>query len=145
MYPYVLTVHGAWRWVVLALGAYVVVTAAHGLLTPSPWRRRMSRLFGIAVDVQVLLGAALYLTLSPLTTEAGAAAGSSQPHSDLSFIGGSHALIMLGALLAVHVAAVLVRRARTDSARHLRALLFYGLTWALIVIGTPWWRPLMRH
>jgi len=65
----------------------------------------MARLFAIAVDSQVLMGAAL---------------------------------------IVVHVGAVMVRRASSDAARHRRALLSYGLALLLIMIGIPWWRPLLR-
>jgi hypothetical protein len=125
MYPAVLMAHGAWRWIVLALGVVVIVLASRGLAGQLPWQRRTAlaaRLFGIAVDIQVLIGAALYLSLSPLTTEAATASASLQPGSDLGFIGLYHAVLMLGALVTVHVAAVLVRRASTDAARHRRAL-----------------------
>lgn len=147
MYPHVLMAHGAWRWIVLGLGVVVVLMSIQGLLRPAPWEPRAAlwaRLFGIAVDIQVVLGAALYLTLSPLTTVAVNIPGGMQLGSDLRFIGIEHAVIMLGALIAVHLASVLVRRAGSDAARFRRALQLYGLTLLLIIAGTPWWRPLLR-
>jgi hypothetical protein len=145
VYPYLLMVHGAWRWAVLGLGVAAVALALRGLLQKLPWEPRtalMTQLFGIAVDSQVLMGAALYLTLPSLTTvalkEVDASAGSDH------FIGLDHAAVMIAALIVVHVGAVMVRRASSDAARHRRALLSYGLALLLILIGTPWWRPLLR-
>jgi hypothetical protein len=137
MYFFVLAAHGAWRWVVFALGVALVLYALRGLSQSAPWQPRTSllmRLFGIAIDIQVLMGAALYLMLSPLTTQA-----ESSPD-----VGIKHAVVMLCALVLVHLGAVITRRAPTTARRYQRALLFNGLTLLIIVVGTPWWRPLLR-
>lgn len=71
MYPWVLAAHGAWRWIVLLAGAAATGSALYGLWRTTPWQPTgalCGRLFVIAVDIQVLLGAALYLVFSPLTT-----------------------------------------------------------------------------
>jgi hypothetical protein len=145
VFPYLLLVHGAWRWAVLGLGVAAVALALCGLLQKLSWEPRtalMARLFAIAVDSQVLMGAALYLTLRPLTTVALKEVDA--PVSSDHFIGLDHAAVMTAALIVVHVGAVKVRRASSDAARHRRALLSYGLALLLIVIGMPWWRPLLR-
>jgi hypothetical protein len=138
MYGYVLIAHGAWRWLVLAAGAAAVASALHGLARHAPWQpvaARWGRLFGIAVDIQALMGAALYFLLSPLTTG---------PAGTDPYFGVTHAATMAGALVAVHVSARLIRRGRSDRARQRRAALFYGLTFLILLGGIPWWRPLLR-
>jgi hypothetical protein len=138
MYFYVLAAHGAWRWVVLALGVVFVVDVLRGLSQSLSWQPRtglLMRLFGISVDIQILMGAVLYLMLSPSTTQA-----MSSPD-----VGIKHAVVMLCALVLVHLGAVMTRRAPTTAERYQRALLFNGLTLLIIVVGTPWWRPLLRN
>jgi hypothetical protein len=147
VYRWVLIVHSAWRWIVIVAGVALLAVAIEGLMKRRPWQpagAHLSRLFGIAIDIQVLLGAMLYLTLSPLTNGALSNAVIDVPHSDVSFFAVNHGLLMLLALVAVHLSAVLIRRARSDPARQRRAMVCYGLTLLIVLAGIPWWRPLLR-
>jgi hypothetical protein len=147
MYRWLLIAHGTWRWVVILAGVAAIASAGHALLRRMPWQplsALLGRLFGIAVDVQVLLGAALYLVFSPMTTVAMNINGSAPVGSDMQFIGATHALIMLGTLVAVHLSAVFIRRGVDDRRRLRRSVLCYGLTLALLLAGVPWWRPWWR-
>ena len=92
----------------------------------------------------MLGGAALYLGLNPLTTAERSNAGSLQAGSAQHFVGLTHALVMVAAIVLVHVAAVLVRKAGNDVTRHRLALGLYGPALLIIIAGTPWWRPLLR-
>jgi len=147
MYRWLLIAHGTWRWVVILAGVAAVASALYALLRRAPWAPRsalLGRLFGIAVDVQVLLGAALYLVFSPMTTVAMSINGTAPVGSDMQFIGVTHALIMLGILVAVHLSAVFIRRGVGDRQRLNRSVLCYGLTLAVLLAGVPWWRPWWR-
>lgn len=143
MYGWVLIAHSGWRWVVVVTGFAVLVCAAMRLRTGEPWEgsaARLARFFSISVDIQVLMGAALYLLLSPLTTLVFASAHTPLPAgSRARFMTVMHPTMMVGAFIAVHVASVLVRRARVDASRARRALIFYGITWLMILAGIPWW------
>ena len=84
MYPYVLIAHNTWRWVVLGLGLLLLIAVVRGLREQTPWGTGVAlkaRLFAIAVDLQLLGGAALYLGLNPLTTAERSNAGSLQAGS----------------------------------------------------------------
>jgi hypothetical protein len=146
MYDYVLIAHSLWRWVVIIAGLAAILSAAMGLVRQAPWdsARRYGLLFGIAVDIQFLMGASLYLVFSPMTTVALSVAEGLPQGSDLAFFGVYHGLIMTVAFLDVHVSAVLIRRAKTDTARQRRSVFLYGQTLLLIVVAIPWWRPLLR-
>lgn len=148
LYRWVLVAHGTWRWVVLAAGFAAVLSAALQLAERRPWAPigpKLARFFGIAVDIQVLMGAALYLLLSPLTTVALSAAGMRLPRgSQAYYFVVIHPAIMVGAFVAVHISAVVVRRAHSDAAHQRRALIFYGLTLLILLAGVPWWRPWLR-
>ena len=147
MYRWLLVAHGIWRWAVIFAGIAAVACASRG------WLRRSTifgpcavfgRLFGIAVDIQVLMGAALYLVFSPMTNVAMRINGAAASGTDMAFIGTTHALIMVAVLVAVHLSAVIVRRGRDDAARLRRSALCYGLTLLLLLVAIPWWRPWLR-
>jgi hypothetical protein len=148
MYRWLLIAHSAWRWVVVVAGLLALLRAAATLSTGKDWNpkgARSLRLFSISLDIQVLMGAALYLTVSPLTTVVPSTAGERLPtDSQAYYFSVIHPLIMLAAFIAVHIAAVLVRRGRSEMAYARRAMIFCGVTWLLVLAGIPWWRPWMR-
>lgn len=147
MYSWILITHSAWRWVVVVTGFLVLLRAAAVLSARDTWQpkgARLARLFSIALDIQVLTGAALFLTLSPLTN---IVISSTQarlpPDSQAYFFAVLHPAIMMAAFIAVHIATPLVKRGRDDVACARRALLLYGITWLIVLGGIPWWRPLI--
>jgi hypothetical protein len=147
MYGWVLMAHGTWRWVVVIAGMVAVTDALRRIALALPWEpggARPGRLFGIAVDIQVAMGAVLYLALSPLTTLAPGLSGAANSGSEANFFAATHAAVMGAAFICVHIAAVMVRRGRDDVARRRRAALGYGITLGLILAGIPWWRPWIR-
>jgi hypothetical protein len=147
MYQLVLVAHAYGRWAVVIAGVAAVAGAAWGLARGRPWEgypRKLGRLFGVAVDIQVLLGAALYLVFSPMTTVAVNVAEGLPQDSELRFFGLYHGLIMGAAFLDVHVSAAIIRRGRTEAARNRRSLIFYGQTLLVILAAIPWWRPWVR-
>ena len=147
MYRWALTLHSAWRWVVILVGLAVLAAACDGLIRRKPWApttARLGRLFGVAVDIQVLMGAILYVSLSPLTVGGLNVPGAAPAASELRFFSIVHPLLMATTLFAVHFSEALVRRGQGDAARQRRALIFYGVTLMLVLTGVPWWRPWFR-
>jgi hypothetical protein len=144
LYRWVLIAHSDWRWVVLVSGFATLVAAVSGLGGERSWApsgAKSARFFGIAVDIQVLLGVSMYLILSPLTTVALAVTTTRLP----AFFTAYHPAIMFAAFIAVHIASSLVRRARSELGHHRRALIFYGITWLMLLAGVPWgMRPWLR-
>ena len=145
MYDYLLIAHAWWRWVVLLAGIAAICTAVRGWSRGLPWAGSVAhcgKIFGLAVDVQFLMGASLYLVFSPLTNVALNVAKGLPAGSELLFFGVYHGLIMTIAFIDVHVSAVIVRRGRSDAAKHRRSMVLYGQTLLIIIATTPWWRPL---
>lgn len=144
MYRWILIAHSGWRWVVIGLGSVVLVSATRALLANEAWdanSARFARLFGISLDIQVLMGASLFLLFSPLTNITLSAATERVPvDSQLHYFATVHPLTMLAAFIAVHIASVLVKRA-PEVMRARRALIGYGVTWLVVMAGIPWWRP----
>jgi hypothetical protein len=148
MYLLLLRLHGAWRWVVLVVGALALLALLWGLVRRQPWAPRgalLSKVFLRVVDVQVLLGAALYLVVSPLTTIALGAGGAAPAGSELEFFGVRHGLTMAVAFLGMHIAAAVLKRRRwSDAMRYWIALLCYTGAFVIMVSAIPWWRPWLR-
>ena len=144
MYGYVLLAHGAWRWVVIFSGVAAVVAAvrrsreATAELTSWPY----GKVFSTCLDIQVLMGAALYLLLSPLTDMGLPAAA--QQSWEIRFFGHYHMAAMVAAFLLVHIASPIIRRAKTERSRHGRAAVAYAIVLLMVLGATPWWRPLLR-
>jgi hypothetical protein len=147
MYRWLLIAHSGWRWVVIGLGVVVLLSATRASLAGKGWdanAARFARLFSISLDVQVLMGASLFLLFSPLTNIALSAATERVPvESQLHYFTTVHPFTMLVAFIAVHIASVLVRRV-PEMMRVRWALFGYGVTWLIVMAGIPWWRPWAR-
>jgi hypothetical protein len=145
MYRSVLIAHSLGRWLVLLAGVTVVFVETARLRSGKPWAPigpQLGRVFSIAVDVQVLMGAALYLLLSPLTTVVLSTTVTRLPSdSDAHFFSVVHPAIMIACFIGVHVSSVMIRRGRNDASRHRRSIMFYGVVLLLMLPGIPWWRP----
>jgi len=128
MYPYLLMAHSLVRWVVLALG----LLAAYSLLRPGAGRRVAP--FVIALDVQLILGAVLWLWLSPLTsTHGGVLADPDARHFTVA-----HPGVGISAVLLAHTGNVFLKKGFPQA----RLLVFLAVVSVLVAV--PWDRPLLR-
>jgi hypothetical protein len=152
MYLLILALHSLLRWVVLAIGLVAVGRALAGTRAGGAWTRAddaAGRWFAIALDVQVLLGLALYLWLSPMTQIAFADFGAAMGNSGLRFWAVEHLFGMVVAVALAHIGRVRLRRAPDGPRRHRTAAIFFGLALVAIVATIPWpgmpaARPLFR-
>jgi cell division protein FtsW (lipid II flippase) len=95
--------------------------------------------------VQVLLGAALYLVVSPLTTIALNTGGAAPAGSDVEFFGVRHGSVMATAFIGMHVAGAVLKRKRwSDRTRFGLALACYAIVYLVMFSMVPWWRPWLR-
>lgn len=146
MYGWLLSAHSNWRWVIVLAGLTAVVSVLWQLAHAGTWESVAARhrFFGIALDIQVLLGATLYLGFSPLTTAARASESQFSTDSGVFFLTAAHPLMMLGAFIAAHLTSRLAARGRTDATRLRRAALLDGIALLLVLGGIPWTRPWLR-
>ncbi|MBI2828081.1 MAG: hypothetical protein HYX77_02260 [Acidobacteria bacterium] len=152
MYLATLVIHSLLRWAVLASGIAAFVRALAGARARREWGTADSRAglwFVIAVDVQLLLGLALYLGLSPITQVAFQDFGAAMRNSMLRFWAVEHIFGMLVAVVLVHVGRVRVRKTTDAVRRHKLAAIFLGLALLAIALTIPWpgmpaARPLFR-
>jgi hypothetical protein len=141
MYLATLALHSLLRWLVLILGVLAVVRALSGWSSGRRWTpldARIGRLFGISLDVQVLLGLVLYALLSPITRAAFSDMAAAMRNPTLRFFVVEHLLAMIVGVALVHIGQARARKAATDPARHRAAAIFFTLGLLAILIGIPW-------
>jgi len=117
LYELALSLHSVLRWLVILFGVLVFLQGLIGTLTGGelgPMGKRLGLFFLICLDLQVLLGIALHVFLSPVTRRAMDDMGAAMKDPELRFWAVEHGAVMLIALLAVHVGRILGRRARSD-------------------------------
>jgi hypothetical protein len=146
MYDVVLALHNILRWVVVILAVAAVVRAYRGWLGKRDWEpadRKVGSFFAISMDVQLLVGLALYFFLSPMTQPMFRGQMSLVMGNDqMRFFGVEHIFYMILGVVFVHLGTILSRRAEQSLIKHRRAALWFSLVALTLLVGVPWWRPL---
>ncbi len=139
MYDIVLTLHSLLRWVVILFGLWAVATAAAAASRRSwtPGEARPGLLFMVALDLQLVLGLALYVGLSPVTRTALQDFGAAMQTGASRFWAVEHPALMLLAVVLAHVGRSATRYAGSDRAGA-RARLWFGLSLLALLLATPW-------
>jgi hypothetical protein len=152
MYTAFLVIHSFLRWIVLLTAAIAVVRAIRGLATRRPWTSsddRAGLLLISSLDLQFLIGATLYLALSPFTMEGWKNMAETMRNAPLRFVVVEHALGMVVALALAHIGRGRIRKTTDPLRRHRLALIFFGISLVVILLSIPWpgmpaGRPLIR-
>ena len=147
----VLILHNLIRWAVLLFGILTLVNALSGyfkkrLFTNSDDKSNL--FFMISCDIQLLLGLILYFSNGWFDRLKDLGNNMKDPGS--RFFTMEHLTMILLAWVLVHIGRVKVKKAVTDSAKHKKMLIFFGLAIVLILASIPWpfreaiARPLFR-
>jgi uncharacterized membrane protein len=147
MYPLLLSLHNLLRWVVVIAGVLAIVRALIALSGKRPWAMlddRLSLIFTISLDVQVLLGLLLYVVFSPLTTAAFANFGAAMADSEMRFWLVEHISVMVVALVLAHIGRSRAKKAVGDTAKYKQIAIFFTLALLAVLLAIPWARPLIR-
>ncbi|MEO8076104.1 MAG: hypothetical protein ABI818_07230 [Acidobacteriota bacterium] len=140
MYAAALVLHSWFRWAVILTGLIAFVRAAAGASGTKAWTPADDRAgfhFTIALDVQILIGLALYSFLSPLTAQVMHDFGAAMKDPHLRFWAVEHAFGMVIGVALAHIGRARARKA--DSLRrHRVAAIFFGLALLAIVASIPW-------
>jgi len=146
MYPIILGLHNLVRWVALILAIVATVGAFLGWFGKRQWSerdRKIGSFFGMAMDIQLLLGLILYFVYSPITRQALADFGAAMGVRDLRFFGIEHVFYMVLAVVFAHLGSILARKAPESKAKFQRAAIFFGISLLLMLLGIPWTRSLI--
>jgi DMSO/TMAO reductase YedYZ heme-binding membrane subunit len=146
LYPFVLALHNAWRWLTLFGVLAATLVSLHGWLAGkrrTPADDRVTTIAVLIMDVQLVLGLTLYVALSPLSRAMFTDPGAAMQNRDVRFFGMEHPFLMILAIAAVHAGKAGARK--HDATPGFRAgAIWYALSLLLMLAGTPWWRPLLR-
>ena len=146
MYTFILAVHNILRWIVLILLVVALVRAYWGWFGKRDWistDRKVGSFYSISLDVQFLLGLLLFFVFSPITKLALSDFGAAMANEGLRFFALEHVLYTVLALILAHVGVITARRATEDVAKHRRAAIWFSLSLIAILLGMPWFRPLL--
>lgn len=143
MYSGFLQFHDILRWVVLLALIITLVKYLSGWLGGHTWQKSdnlLSIVFTSIMDVQLLIGLALYFFLSPLTKIAFSDMGAAMKNADLRFYAVEHIFLMLSAVVLVHIGRAKSKKATYDVSKFKIALIYFSIAFLLIIIGIPWSR-----
>jgi len=141
MYTTVLLLHSWLRWVVILTGLIAVLRGFSGWNGSRPWTptdQRWGLWFGRALDVQMLLGLALYFLLSPITTAALQDFGGAMGNSAMRFWAVEHVFGMLVGITFAHVGLGRIKKTADERRRHRVAAVFFSLALIAILASIPW-------
>lgn len=126
MPDWLVTIHSVFRWVVLAAGLGAIALAAMSAWGGRPWDAlsdRLSLLFTISMDVQLLIGIVLWVLERRWTGD-----------PILSFL---HPLAMVAAVGLAHVGRRRADRATTAPNKGTQAVLFFVLSLVVVLAAIP--------
>lgn len=124
---FIVTIHSIWRWAVLLTGVGALVLSIMSATGSRPWDAltdRFSLFFTIALDVQFLIGAVVWLTGSRWN---GA-------NAYLSFF---HPILMLAAIAIAHAGRTRADKATGGKAKGTQATIFFGVSLLVILLAIP--------
>ena len=141
MYESLVILHSWLRWLVLVMALVAVGRAVRGKAAGTPWSSgddAAGKWFVGSLDVQLLVGLALYLFLSPYTMSAWSNMGEAMRNPVQRFMAIEHLVGMIIAIALAHIGRARTRRATDPARRHKLALIFFGLALVVILASIPW-------
>jgi hypothetical protein len=146
-YTFALATHNIFRWVVLAAALFALIRVWSGWLGKRNWTAtddKARTFFTIGMDIQFLIGLILYFVLSPFTRSAMGDFGGAMKNPDLRYFAVEHLITMLLAVVLVHVGGAGIKKASDPIIKHKKGVIFFTIAVVLILIRTPWFRPMFR-
>ncbi len=151
MYTTILTLHSWLRWLALVAGIAATIAAIRDD-TPPPAPSRADRwglILMITLDIQLLLGLALYFAVSPVVAAIRENFALAMRDPVARFWAVEHITTMIVAVAVVHVGRVLARKAKTAESKKMTQFVCFGIATLLMIVAIPWpgmraGRPLFR-
>jgi len=141
LYEFVLSIHSFVRWAVVVFGVLVLIQGLLGTTAGGQvgtLGKRLGLAFMISFDVQILIGLALHLFLSPITKQGMQDMSASMKDPVTRYWVVEHGLTMILALVVVHIGRMLAWRAKSERSAHFRRMTTTAIALGLILIRAPW-------
>lgn len=148
MYAVVLAIHNIIRWIVLVMSFGVAGISLLGWFGKREWgqtERKFGIIFTSSMDLQLLLGIILYLFISEWGLRAIMDKGMAfvMGTGEYRFFALEHTFYMLLSVIFAHLGSILPRKVDDSHRKFMRASICYGMATLLILVGMPWFRPLL--
>lgn len=143
MYTGILHLHNTLRWLILLVAFATLIKYFIGWFSQKSWSKSdniLGIIFASIMDLQLLVGLALYFFLSPITKTAFQNIGEAMKNGDLRFYLVEHVALMLIAIVLVHIGKSRAKKALLSRRKYGIALVFYGTAYILILAAIPWGR-----
>ena len=141
MYTFVLFAHSWTRWVLLLLAVLVFFRSLIGLIQGQSYTR-LDKTLGLtffwALNVQFILGLALYAGLSPVTRAAFSDMAAAMKDSAIRFFVAEHFVTAILAIGAGHFGIARAKKSDEDRKKHMFMLIGSGICLALMFALIPW-------
>ncbi len=144
MYPTLLLLHSWLRWFVLGAGVLAVFRAYGGWTGNRPFTKGdngISAAFSGFMWLQVLVGLGLYFGNGPWGLHGLQQMG--MKDATARFFGMEHVLVMIIAAALAQVGRIALKKAPTDTLKHKKAFIYFGIALLLVLLMIPWgiWNP----
>lgn len=146
MYTGFLHLHNALRWLVLIVALITLLKYFMSWFSHKRWEKSdniLGIIFTAVMDVQLLIGLALYFFISPITKAAFQNMGTAMKNPELRFYLVEHFLMMLVAVVLVHIGRSKSKKATSPRKKFGSALVYFAIAYVLLLVGIPWGRVIM--
>ncbi|KAF0201861.1 MAG: hypothetical protein FD170_2352 [Bacteroidetes bacterium] len=140
LYNFTLILHSWNRWIILIAGLLAVILAILALVKKQEYSKTnkvTSLVFISSLHFQLVIGILLYFVLSPITLEALSNFGAAMKNSDVRYWAVEHSFVNIIAIIVAQVGSILVRRKSSSSAKHKATLIWFGISFILILAMIP--------
>ena len=141
MYTVVLIAHSWIRWILLVVAVALVIRSLIGLMRSDAYGsfdKKLALTFFWALNIQFILGLALYAGISPLTRAAFSDMGAAMKDGAIRFYVAEHLVTALLAVAAGHIGISRSKKATEDKKKHLFILIGTGVCLLLLIALIPW-------
>ena len=139
--------HSYFRWIVIftfLISIFFLINSYKSKIFLDTFKK-IHKIFAIALSIQYLIGIILY-GLSPITLRVFTEFAVVMKDKDLRFFAVEHNFIMTIALAFSHITNAKLKKETQDFQKQFRTvLIFYIFIIILLIIGIPWYRPLLRY
>jgi hypothetical protein len=145
MDSFILLIHNLIRWVVVISAVVAIIRSFIGWFGSKEWTdmdRKVGLIYTISIDIQILLGLLLYFFFSDITKGVFSDFSSAMSVEGIRFFAIEHALLMLLGVVFAHLGSYLPKKVDDSKSKYRRAAIWYTLSVVVILLGTPWMRPL---
>lgn len=146
MYTGFLHLHNTLRWLVLVVALITLLKYFMSWFSHKRWEKSdniLGIVFTAVMDVQLLVGLALYFFISPITKAAFQNIGAAMKNPELRFYLVEHFLMMLVAVVLVHIGRSKSKKATSPRKKFGVALVYFAIAYVLLLVGIPWGRVIM--